>query len=610
MHDRNDRNAAHGRTEGTPDLPLVGRPRGAAWRSLQAEGILWEGQVFLVGGEADLAARAIVTPRRLVFARGGEIALDVPRVWLRPAPFLRRNGAVVLNISPPGARYGEPPETLVVRMRDGHPAAGHLVAMLAGSGARRIPSDLDALAVAVRPALPDARDDRERPAWVRAENRDAEPSGPSEMDYQPPSRAREIPAPIWPEDRDLPSPAVSAERDAGGGTGWVREDGPAVVRQGPPPVAPAQTRDWNLPFHQPLAPRSQRRSRWGWAFKLSGLVVLLGTAAAFGAGRIPSPLDSFMAAEPTPTIGAVLIAEVTATALTPEAALAPAGVGGPSGPIGAADPVVTVLAVADGSTESWTEPTPAPPAPAVIAPLGADDGTDEPPSATDGRIDVDTAAPAAAQEPTTTPAPEPTAQPEPTVAATTAPEPTAEPEPTSAPDPTATPAPQATATPAPEPAADPATEQQAEAAQPALATAPELTVQLAAGGATLPAFGLPPSSGGNWVVVIADAANASEEPLELAMDDLRLRSQPDDTETALDPGADLVAAVANIQPAFAAGDVVDIAPGEAVRLVLLFQIDPTATDLELLAGDEAIDLGPALAAGGDVAGLPEPGGDE
>src|SRR5690606_33987920 len=104
---------------------LVGRPRGAAWRSLQAEGILWEGQVFLVGGEADLAARAIVTPRRLVFARGGEIALDVPRVWLRPAPFLRRNGAVVLNISPPGARYGEPPETLVVRMRDGHPAAGH-----------------------------------------------------------------------------------------------------------------------------------------------------------------------------------------------------------------------------------------------------------------------------------------------------------------------------------------------------------------------------------------------------------------------------------------------------------------------------------------------------
>nr|MBA3416729.1 hypothetical protein [Chloroflexia bacterium] len=86
--------------------PLVGRPRGAAWRALQADGVVWEGQVFLVGGDVDLAARMIVTHRRLAFARGGEVVLDLGRPWLRPAPYLRRDGSVLVSIVPPGARYG------------------------------------------------------------------------------------------------------------------------------------------------------------------------------------------------------------------------------------------------------------------------------------------------------------------------------------------------------------------------------------------------------------------------------------------------------------------------------------------------------------------------
>jgi hypothetical protein len=49
---------------GSPhDVPPVGRPRGAVWRSLQADGVVWEGQVLLVGDDVDLAARMIVTHR-------------------------------------------------------------------------------------------------------------------------------------------------------------------------------------------------------------------------------------------------------------------------------------------------------------------------------------------------------------------------------------------------------------------------------------------------------------------------------------------------------------------------------------------------------------------
>jgi hypothetical protein len=653
MHDRSEHHPA---TAGA-EPPAVGRPRGVAWRSLQAEGILWEGQVFLVGGDADLAARAIVTPRRLVFARGGEVALDVPRVWLRPAPFLRRNGAVVLNMSPPGLPYGDPPETLVVRMREGHPAAGHLVAMLAGSGARRIPSDLDALAAAIRPALPeqDSRQDGfEDRQPSRGRGVESEAARFAATEWAAPTAApalaptsttgaiESIPAPIWPEeitDRAPSSAPLPSQLPTAG------EPRVALVRQGSAPVASPRTRDWNLPFHQPLQPRSQRRHRWGWAFKLGGLVGLLTTAAALGAGRIPSPLDTLGAAPPTPTVGAALIAEVTATmAPLPVAPTAvPTGIGGPSGPVRSAPAVAPPLAIAEGSTESWAQPTAAPPAPAVIAPVvagaPAEDAAEAPaavpasapqPAAQEGQSTgapaaalaaqpdaqdqgaAEAPAPAAAARPDAQPAAQPAESPTPVSAES----PSTVPDETPAPPPAqpavsvaqAEPTSVPTATPAPEPTATPAlTATAAAAAQPtdtAVGATPAFAVRLAAGGATLPTFGLPPSDGGNWIVVVADAINPGETPWDLAMDDFRLRYGPDGSETALDPGSDLVAAVANIQPAYAPGDVVTLAPGEAARLVLLFQIDPAAADLELLAGDESIDLAPALAAGSDLASLP------
>ena len=89
-------------------LPDVGRPKGGAWRRLQEEGIVWEGQVLITGDDTDLAALLIVTNERLAFVRGGLVALEIERDWLQPAPVLRRTGTVQLWISPPGDPVAEP----------------------------------------------------------------------------------------------------------------------------------------------------------------------------------------------------------------------------------------------------------------------------------------------------------------------------------------------------------------------------------------------------------------------------------------------------------------------------------------------------------------------
>src|SRR5690606_28322350 len=82
------------------------------------------------------------------------------REWLRPAPILRRDGTLLLSITPPGLSYDVEPETIPLRMRDGHHAAGHVIAMLAGSGARLIlPESVSGsdYARAELPPLPDYR---------------------------------------------------------------------------------------------------------------------------------------------------------------------------------------------------------------------------------------------------------------------------------------------------------------------------------------------------------------------------------------------------------------------------------------------------------------------
>jgi hypothetical protein len=66
-----------------------------------------------------------------------------------------------------------------------------------------------------------------------------------------------------------------------------------------------------------------------------------------------------------------------------------------------------------------------------------------------------------------------------------------------------------------------------------------------------------------------------------------------------------VASIAGLEPTGGSGDRVTLDPGEAQRLLLLFQVDPAASGLELIAGETAVDLTETLAAGGDLGDLPD-----
>jgi hypothetical protein len=128
--------------------PEVRRPRGTAWRRLEAEGVTWEGQVLIVGEETDLAARLIVTRRRVAFVRGGEVVLDVGRDWLKPPPLMLPDGTIALSVTLDGGQ----PEDFFVQVREGRRVAGHLVTLLGGSGVRRVrPAEPSKPAAPTRP---------------------------------------------------------------------------------------------------------------------------------------------------------------------------------------------------------------------------------------------------------------------------------------------------------------------------------------------------------------------------------------------------------------------------------------------------------------------------
>jgi endonuclease YncB( thermonuclease family) len=280
------------------DVPEVGRPRGATWRSLQADGVVWEGQVLLVGDDVDLAARMIVTHRRLVFVRGGDLALDVPRGWLRPEPVLRRDGVLELFVTMPGGNLFDEPMRVPLRMREGNAAAGHIIAMLAPGGVRRIAPDTLSGMERAREAAPPPR------------------FGGFWDDEPPP-----LPGETLPELDDGVSPRPLPPF----------EPKDRVVRLPSTPARPAV----NAFSITGLQPRDQRRSPWGLILRLGALAVLLITAAALGAGR----LDILPRQAGSEAILAVPSATVAATESPPAAdsALAPAeqtaiaiGVGGES----------------------------------------------------------------------------------------------------------------------------------------------------------------------------------------------------------------------------------------------------------------------------------------
>ncbi|HEU0164901.1 MAG TPA: hypothetical protein VFQ54_07640, partial [Thermomicrobiales bacterium] len=103
-----------GRTSSVPEVP---RPTGVIWEELAAEGVVHESQVLIVGLGADLPARLILTRERLALVNDGEIAIEVPRTWLRPSPKLAAENGVRIYMTPTGPGNGGDTETLSIRAR-------------------------------------------------------------------------------------------------------------------------------------------------------------------------------------------------------------------------------------------------------------------------------------------------------------------------------------------------------------------------------------------------------------------------------------------------------------------------------------------------------------
>jgi endonuclease YncB( thermonuclease family) len=530
------------------DVPPVGRPRGAVWRALQADGVVWEGQVYLVGGDVDLASRMIVTHRRVVFARGGDLVLDVPREWLRPEPILRRDGVLDLFVTMPGSNLFDEPMTVPLRMREGHPAAGHIIAMLAPGGVRRI--------------MPESMSGMERA-------REAAPvpqfNGFWEVDDLDAS---------WDTDPlDPVSSAPESRNDAAQVelSDWLPPEPPdRVVRASSTPAHRPQTNGYPMTG---LQPRDQRKSPWGLLLRVFGLVVLLATAAALGAGRlhlgVPGSGDSgAILAGPSPT--AAVVASPTAA---PEAALLP----------------VVGAAIAMGVGGSTTETTAPGESPAAAVQSATETPQPAAPTATSSPTAVVIPTPAPTSAPVQAAA-SPISTPEATVAS-------------AAPD-AATPAlstPDATV--AEQPAAVNADSVPAQE----LVTGPlRLAISSAQRAESLPRYGLPPGSG-EWVLLIADIRNEGDDSASLAMGDFRLYDRATGTTIELDSGTDVIAGLAGFDPPRSAADTIAVPPGESAEALLLFLLPPgSSEDVAFLAGDTAMDLAPILAAGeATVAAPPE-----
>jgi endonuclease YncB( thermonuclease family) len=540
---------------GSPrDVPPVSRPRGAVWRSLQADGVVWEGQVLLVGDEVDLAARMIVTHRRVVFVRGGEVVLEMPRGWLRPEPVLRRDGVLELFVAMPGGNLFDEPLRVPLRMREGHPAAGHIIAMLAPSGVRHIAPDALSGLERAREAAPPPRfgsfwDDEPDPLL----NGNGLVGAVDDFDQHPD-----------------PPPAKTDHSD------WAPLEPPDRVVRVPsnPPKRPSTS---GFPIAGML-PRDQRRSPWRLLVRVAALTVLLATAAALGAGRldlqVPGAANEPVLVAPTATVSPTSApTDVPETASSPnqESAIT-IGVGGPAAQVSAADATATAAAAATPAE------TPVP----VLA-------TTQPAIPTPASTAMPQPVPTATPQPTTSAAP----------AATT---------PASAsPAPAAAVPDESVATPGQSALTQPAAVDPGEPPAQEIVVGPlRLTLLTALRAESLPRYALPPSSG-EWVLVIARMTNESDAATSLAMRDLRLFDRGTGTVVDLDTGTDVIAGLAGFDPAWSNEDAIPVEPGETAEALLLYLLPPGGSDdLTLLVGQTSIDLGPSLTLGEAVpAAAPE-----
>jgi endonuclease YncB( thermonuclease family) len=533
--------------ESPREVPTVGRPRGALWRSLQADGVVWEGQVLLVGGDVDLAARMIVTHRRVVFVRGGEVVLEVPRGWLRQEPVLRRDGVLEIFVSTPESNPFDEPMKVPLRMREGHPAAGHIIAMLAPGGVRRIsPDTLSGI-------------ERAREASTRPTSSESFWAGLDTVPSETPRREEPL--------LRTSSDAEMADHHL---LGLVEPKEKLIRVSSNMPRAHGDANGFPI---MGIAPRDQRKSPWGLFLRLAALTILLATAAALGAGRVhlslPIPNGSTNAVLTAPTVPAAPATDdieepLAATAETP----APASALSP--------PEMTAVAIGVGGSE--TVESEEAPAQNVAIPTPAATDTAAAPAETAQAPDQDAAAPA-----TDTAAPEADA---------------AAPEASSSAPEAAAAAPAAPDEPANEPALSqqPAVDPNAPPAQEMVVGPMRLAIDTALRDESLPKYGLPPGEG-DWVLVMAQLTNESDKPASTPLSDFRIFDRGTGATSELDGGTDVIAGLAGMKPALGGGDTLTLDPGDTGTVMLLYLLPPgSSEDLALLFEDNSMELAPSLEA--------------
>ncbi len=537
------------------DLPIVGRPRGSAWRQLQSEGILWEGQILVAGEDTDLAALLIVTNERLSLVRGGVIALDIRHDWLAMPPTLRRTGTVGLQVLTPGQRL---PESLTFIIREGRLAAAELVDVLS----------------------PQERYAPEFPTWNSNMFLDEEPIIPA---HPAPYERKHSPAPVDPlppfpmyaalDDDDFPpiAPPPDPMPDWSGTPGLTAG---ATVEPNAN-VIPRQN-DWNL---KPITgmDNKDRRDRRAWALRFAAIFLALAGIATWQSGLLPdyaSIRDRF--ADNTPEIHT--IAQVTPGTPTEPPANEPAVTPTQNA---AAQPSQTAASATGtseaGPSSTQQEPTYAPAEQTAMA-LGVGGGETDPP---DAETTPESTGPVA----TDTPVIDPPAATEPAQPAGAASEPV------STEPPAETPAPSGQSE---EPAVSPTRPTQSvmpKPTEPASASSGALDYAITdlQTGTSLPELTLGPLRGEQWVVVTLDITNPGGAPATLDPNAFRLTTGDGD-EFAPDSATGAVAQFLGMTGTTGSGGTREVGAGERVSLVLVFVPPASATGLALEADGMSIPL--------------------
>lgn len=523
------------------DLPIVGRPRGSAWRQLQSEGILWEGQILVAGGDTDLAALLIVTNERLALVRGGEVALDIMHDWLQSPPALRRTGTVGLQVLTPGQRY---PESLTFIIREGRLAAAELVDVL----------------------TPQERYEPEFPTWSSSMFLDEEPIIPANPS---PYARKRTPTPVDPlpafpmyaalDDDDFP-PIAPPPDPMPDWSGAPRLAAGATVDSAAN-VIPRQN-DWNLKPIEGMDNRDQRHRR-AWAMRIAALLLAVAGAAAWQSGMLPDTAtirNQFENNSPVVEVAQVPAGTPTQQSIAPTTTVVAEST----------EPVGTEAAGGPSSTQQ--EPTYAPAEQTALA-LGVGGGETDPPepNVNPASTEAPVIAPPAVTE---------TAQPTETAVAPTG----APAEPTVAPT---------------EPAQSVIpTEEPVSVAQ-AGAGLLDYEISNLQIGTSLPDLTLGPLQDEQWIVVTVDVKNSGTELATLDMANFKLK-MGDGTELALDSATGAVATYLGMTTNNGTKDTREIDPGERAEVVLVFVPPAGATNLSLEAAGASLPLQAGASASGQT----------